>query len=89
MSKAEEKAIEAYPIPHRKNYSSVGLFGDAVRRNDIGRIGFTEGYGEGAKDMLEKARYWLSHKALASDRGIYFTMSDLEIERFRKEMEKD
>ena len=50
MSKSE-KAIENYPIPHRRNYKSIQEFDEAVRKSDIGRIGFYRGYEEAEADL--------------------------------------
>lgn len=52
MSKrAEERALEIYPIPKRKNFIRLVDFASAVKEADKNRINFIKGYKVAQKDL--------------------------------------
>lgn len=72
MSKAEERALEAYPIPKRKNFVRLEDFASAVKEADKNRINFIKGYEAAQKDLG-----WISVKDdLPKKKDTYLTYSN-------------
>lgn len=75
MSKAEERAMEAYPVV-------MGTYSDNCREYDMNesdRLTYQEGYEQAVKDMIERTTDWL----LKNFPGITTMMY---IEDFKKEI---
>lgn len=56
MSRAEERALEAYPIKNEWVGNQYGSYGDI---NEDSREKFIQGYEQAEKDFMEKAEKWL------------------------------
>lgn len=57
MSKAEEMAMEAYPIKNEWVGNQYGSYGDI---NEDSREKFIQGYEQAEKDFMEKAKQWFT-----------------------------
>lgn len=89
--KAEELAYKRHPDTETEPFAypnEVAWANEYNIHQSLLRGEFIDGYTSAEKDIIEKAVNWLSHNSLCSDRGIYFTMSELELKRFRKAMEE-
>ncbi len=58
-NRAEERALEAYPI--KQSYNDY--YGDYEDINIVERISFQEGYEQAEKDTIERAVAWLKEHA--------------------------
>ena len=58
MSKAEERALEAYPIKNEWVGNQYGSYGDI---NEDSREKFIRGYEQAEKDFMEKFKMWVAH----------------------------
>ena len=76
MTKAEERALEAYPYSKGK-VVATGFGTIEVDQNHDERVGFVEGYNQASKDYIEYAQLWVdsgevnikSFKQFLKDRG--------------------
>ncbi len=70
MSRAEQKALEAYPRSEKYTTSQRLIMNDM-------RDGFIQGYEQAQKDFLEKAKAWLDDNAFEYVKTKNFSIYEL------------
>jgi hypothetical protein len=84
MSKiAEEKALEAYPLPKEESHSTSFINQETF--NSAKRTGYIVGYDQAMQDFMEKACEWIEIKIICYSKREYEEL----IEQFKNYIKEE